>query len=254
MADSNLIDKAKLYHRAYRSRGFTLVELAIVLVIISALMATTLVGLSGFVDSGKTKATQTYLQEARTALLNYAAVNGFLLCPDTDDDGMEDRGDTNGGECEADNGGLPYSDLGLERLTPWDRVAFYAIDTDVDTTACTDGGQKSCFFESTNVLAFNRTTPPVSSDGNNFSLQVNDRDGNLAGRHILAVIGSYGKNSAITESNCNSAASNDEKENCDGDAVFVMDTPTETFDDQLIWIDANAVKGQALDAGWDLSN
>jgi prepilin-type N-terminal cleavage/methylation domain-containing protein len=64
-----------------RTRGFTLVEIAIAVFIIALLMGSILVPLTTQVESRNTDATQRILEQAREALLGFAAANGYFPCP-----------------------------------------------------------------------------------------------------------------------------------------------------------------------------
>lgn len=105
-----------------RQRGFTLTELAIVLIIVSLLVGGMLVPLSVQRDIANVKETEKRLAEIRDALLGFAAINGRLPCPDTDNDpeaagyGLEEA------LCSADliaEGYLPWKTLGVSQFDAW---------------------------------------------------------------------------------------------------------------------------------------
>lgn len=102
--------------------GFSLVELAIGLVIIATLLSTLLIPLARQIEQRRTSETQRLLSEAREALLTFAAVNRRLPCPATDaSNGAEvfDAGGTAAnGECAFEAGFLPAATLGLSGLDP----------------------------------------------------------------------------------------------------------------------------------------
>jgi prepilin-type N-terminal cleavage/methylation domain-containing protein len=122
-----------------RSAGFTLVELAVAVFIIALLLGSILVPLQSQVESRKYDETQRILDQAREALLGYAAANGFFPCPADyagGSAGQEATGTNHGsgGSCPASvtGGGatgvyvgfLPATTLGF---TPADAQG-YAID------------------------------------------------------------------------------------------------------------------------------
>ena len=94
-------------------RGFTLVELAVVIVIVALLLGALLVPLATQLQQQKNRETRETLEEIREALLGYAMAQGRLPCPDRDaaPDGLENA------PCGASNqtaeGFLPYDDLGV---------------------------------------------------------------------------------------------------------------------------------------------
>ena len=79
----------------YKIRGFTLVEMAIVLVVVGLLVSAFLTPLRMQIELRNNSETQASLLEIRDALIGYAlshnALDGrpFLPCPDTDGDGVE---------------------------------------------------------------------------------------------------------------------------------------------------------------------
>ncbi len=73
-----------------RSNGFTLIEMAVVLLIIGLLLGGVLAPLSTQIDNDRRKETSNTLKQISDALLGYAVANVRLPCPDTNGDGLED--------------------------------------------------------------------------------------------------------------------------------------------------------------------
>lgn len=67
--------------RKQASPGFTLVEIAMVLLIISLLLGSLLVPLGGVFEQSKRQITTAQLEEINQALIGFAIVNGRLPCP-----------------------------------------------------------------------------------------------------------------------------------------------------------------------------
>jgi prepilin-type N-terminal cleavage/methylation domain-containing protein len=122
------------YCQFARSSGFTLTELAVVLVIVALLIGGMLMPLTAQDDLRRTQETQKTLEEVRDALLGFATANGRLPCPDTDQDGVENilpSAPTNNSplpgqstqttDCAAPEGDLPFASLGTGRLDGWGR-------------------------------------------------------------------------------------------------------------------------------------
>ena len=63
------------------SRGFSLIELALVIVVIALLLGSLLVPLQTQVENRKYDQTQRILDQAREALIGYAVANGYFPCP-----------------------------------------------------------------------------------------------------------------------------------------------------------------------------
>ena len=89
-----------------RPRGFTLLELAVVLATLGALIFAITYATQYVADERLQLAARKSLQLADRQLAQFAALNGRLPCPDIDRDGVEDCG---GG----DKGFLPYRTLGV---------------------------------------------------------------------------------------------------------------------------------------------
>lgn len=208
------------------SSGFTLVEMAIVLVIFGTLMAMFLSPLSAQRSLQNRAETQRLLLEAKEALYGYSIVNGHLPCPDTDPvpDGTENR---TGGTCDSDSGILPWNSLGIDRVDAWAHYFSYRVD--------------ATFSDSSNL--FNISDAESSS-----GIVINELNGlplTSTNSRPAAVIFSHGENGfGATNTNQIAGSNNepaptdiDELENTDGDVTFVSHPPTVTgFDDQLTWI------------------
>ena len=61
--------------------GFTLIEIAIVMTIISLLLGAILVPLGGAFEQSQRKTVKAQLEEINDALIGFAAANGRLPCP-----------------------------------------------------------------------------------------------------------------------------------------------------------------------------
>ena len=103
--------------------GFSLVEMAVILLIVSVLLGSSIVTYSGMRDKQQKQKTEILLEEIRNALIGYATTNGYLPCPDVgvdnvtglnlpEFDGKEDR-DPSSNSCWQVYGVLPWQDLGL---------------------------------------------------------------------------------------------------------------------------------------------
>jgi len=231
-------------------QGFSLIEVAIVLVIIGVLLAGVTGPLSTWRDHETYKQTELYLEQSRKALLTFAAVKGHLPCPDTDGDGDEDRSTAAGRTCDESEGTLPWLDLGLTRETPWQQPAFYAVHGRVDNHDCDTTNEAECFFDDS--TKYNLATKA----GDTGQLHVNDAEQSVAGvtelvSQALVVVASFGRNSAETFNDCPGGSdSDDERENCDGDVNFAHTSPRiaagNRYDDQLIWLDKLSLHGLLL--------
>jgi prepilin-type N-terminal cleavage/methylation domain-containing protein len=112
---------------AVRARGFTLIELAVVIAIVALLLGALLVPLATQIQGRNIKETRESLAEIKEALTGYAMTQGRLPCPDTDTapDGFEN--DPCGVWPQSTEGFLPYLDLGVPATDAWGRVFRYAV-------------------------------------------------------------------------------------------------------------------------------
>ena len=121
------------------SRGFTLIELAIVLLILGALLAGILIPFTTQVELRRVGETQKTLLEIREALIGFAAANGRLPCPaSVATNGQESfaaGGDTINGNCSNFfDGFVPGARLGIGPvddagfvLDAWNNRIRYAV-------------------------------------------------------------------------------------------------------------------------------
>lgn len=122
-----------------KQRAFTLIEIAIVLVIIGFLLALFLSPLSVHIDQKNYAETKQKVELIKESLLGYVVVNRRLPCPDNNGDGLEE---TNMGvvnnfpsagqsiqsfTCTNLEGRLPFLTLGAERLDSWSNHFSYRV-------------------------------------------------------------------------------------------------------------------------------
>ena len=215
-------------------RGFTLIELAIVMFIVSLLIGGMLLPLSAQQDIRYNGETEKTLGEIREALIGFAASHSatdgkpYLPCPDTNDDGAENR---TGNACTAQEGRIPWVDLGLGRIDAWGNRFRYrvtpAFSNNATGFALTSTGTLRVFAESTCATTVATTVP--------------------------AVIVSHGKNSAGAFNSAGgiNAASLDanELQNTDGDDDFVSKTGDPNYDDFTVWLSPNILFNRMVAAG-----
>lgn len=121
-----------------RQYGFSLIELAIVLVIVTLLIGGLAVPLSAQIKARRIAETQKTLADANEAIVGFAMTHPaklpntrFLPCPDIDGDGKEDR-DPTSDACSSisgtvSGGYLPWVDLGVASQDAWGNRLRYAV-------------------------------------------------------------------------------------------------------------------------------
>lgn len=208
------------------SRGFTLTELAVVLVIVALLIGGMMVPLSAQMDMRSNAETLGTLNDARDALVGFAASHGaagkpYLPCPDTDGDGRENR---TGSACTNQEGDLPWADLGIGRQDAWNQPLRYRV-----TLAFADS-----------ATGFQLTT------AGNLEICTSAACTAKIASAIPAVILSKGRNGATAPADA------DELENLDGDNSFVQRTQATSaggYDDLVTWLSPNILFNRMLAAG-----
>ena len=216
------------------ARGFTLVELAVSLVIIALVVGMFVVPLATQFDQQRIAETRTQLEHVREAVIGFALTNGRLPCPATPTTatGAAGAGTENkpGAACGLTEGVLPWSDLGVPEHDVWGRRFTYRV-----TLAFADDavGMQASFL--------------LTDTGN---ITVTDGAANIA-TTLPAIIVSHGKNGfgAFRSDGAQIAgAAGDELENADKDATFVSRTHAPDFDDQLVWVSSHVLKSRMVAA------
>ncbi len=211
--------------------GISLIEIAIVLVILGLVIGGTLVPISTQYENSRRSETSGLLNKVLEATYGYAMVNGNLPCPDISGDGLENRV---GANCSAPVGGLPWVTIAVGQNDAWSQPLGYRVT--------------ATFADTTNGTGCGVATPGVSfelcSTGDMTVLDASG--GNLVAQNIPAVILSRGKNWAVPPSP-------DETENSDGDAVFVSKIFSGVvgaeFDDLIVWVTPAILKTRMVNAG-----
>ncbi len=225
--------------------GFTLIELAIVLFVVGLLLGGFLAPLANKIEFENRVATQEAMEEITDILLGFAMETGYLPCPDTDGDGVENLVTAGTGApgltCASETGQVPEITLGVNGDDAWDNAYFYHVDdefADRSDPPNTDG-KSSDTCASTANISF-----ALCSSGN---ITVRDSaTGNTIASLIPALLVSQGQNFADTPST-------DEAENTDGDTIFVQRgysaDDTNEFDDIVLWISPHILRNRMVEAG-----
>ncbi|MDH5611344.1 MAG: type II secretion system GspH family protein [Gammaproteobacteria bacterium] len=129
------------------TRGFTLVELAIVLVIIGVLLSGFIGTLASRIEITQRDNTKEQLEDIKTAILGFAGAHGRLPCPTTTTGAGQEQ-PVGGGVCALQHGFVPGKTLGLNGaynkdgllIDTWSNPIRYSVTTDsVFTTDSTPG-------------------------------------------------------------------------------------------------------------------
>jgi prepilin-type N-terminal cleavage/methylation domain-containing protein len=130
-----------------RQRGFTLVELALVVGIVALMLGGLMVPLSRSLEQKALATTQARLEVAQQALVGYVLINNRLPCPDTGNMGLAGDNatatgcatwtdttgatpDVPGGPTAGSSWGrLPWATLGIDGVDGWGNRLDYAVYT-----------------------------------------------------------------------------------------------------------------------------
>ena len=250
------------------NRGFTLIEMAIVLMIVALLLGGMLVPLSAQMDQRNVSDTQKALSEIKEALIGYAIANGRLPCPaSSTSNGVESP--VGGGNCtNFYNGFVPAATLGVTSavdnqghtgfaVDSWGNRIHYAVTAQTATVSGFNSNVAFTVFTTTNGmsadtisnLAPNLLVCSTASGATSSSCASGPPSTALTtSPGVPVVIYSTGKNGA------SGGASGDEAENpnpnsSDNDRVFVSHNLTTTFDDLVTWISPNILYNRMVAAG-----
>lgn len=251
--------------------GFTLIEMAIVLVILAALLSYTFMPLRAQLETANIKEARGKLAEIEQALYGFAIANGRLPCPTLPGEGglsMPQDPTPPNASCNSSIGFVPSVSLGLKGetncdgllLDPWGRPYRYSV-TDSDF----DGDGNDDFVVSTELrdvgiadaapdLRVCRNLDAACSGGTVAADVIAD--------DVVAVIFSMG-----TKSRSNNATENENAgeggtlaSTCGLTAYPIgndrfyyaasrREIAGQEFDDNLIWISPHLLYGKLLQAG-----
>lgn len=260
-----------------RSAGFTLAEMAIVLVIVGLLLTSVLSTVSTQIDLRNNAETQNRLNQIKDALIGYAQANGRLPCPA---DGTVATGASTAGQeqlksvspydCTNANGFgvVPWATLGVSETDVWGRRFGYKVSSvfsDAVTTTATFGCSPT-------------PTPTVSSfalcSQGTITVTTRTASNKTPGtpvQYVPVVIISYGKNgyggytSAGTQFAGMPAVNTDETANATASSTTfysreqspqtstcsdtAANTPFCEFDDLVAYIPVNLLVAKMVSAG-----
>ena len=215
--------------------GFSLIEMAVVLVILGYLLSGLLPSLSTRYEASKINQAKSQLNEIKAALIGFTLANRRLPCPDIDSDGNEDQ---TAGDCTRAYGEPPWSDLSTQRYDPWNQQFTYRV-TPVFAQNNTPNGL-GCAPPPPTLTALLCTVEDITITSTNFG----------AGPATLnfvvpAILVSHGKPGGTSSAF--------ELENLDNDINFRKEVYNNIigneFDDIVVWISANILVAQLVDAG-----
>lgn len=250
-----------------RSSGFSLMEMAIVLMIMGILLSGVLISVSQTTLNARRAAALAQMRQIEDALYGYAQTTGRLPCPAVAD-GTGQESPAGGGDCTMTHGFVPVTTLGFSGsvnadgllLDPWQNPYRYSVASSDSTPA-----PSPVFTTASSIEAFflAGTTIDPNSPGN--ALMRICRAVTCSATEVLtsiapAVVLTTGEDGASTTSaaeldNANnsspltgSVTSNTYYVNDDFDFVSA-DYIEDQFDDQLVWLSPYVLFNRMVSAG-----
>lgn len=256
-------------------RGFTLVELAVVLAIVGFLLGGLMYSLSAQTEQRNRGETQRRLDEARELLIAFAIVNGRLPCPaSTASNGVEADSGTTGSCSSAYAGYLPAKTIGFQTmdssgyaLDGWGNRIRYAVSVNTNVALAPDYHFTASGSMKTNGITVTPSDLLVcASWASNIDTSTSSPScgsaTSVTNQNVIAVvIWSQGKDySTASYSGLSGQAGNDEMLNNKTSAnsnhgVFVDHAQAPSgatngeYDDQMVWIPAGLIYGRLISAG-----
>lgn len=248
------------------SRGFTLIELALVLVIVAIFLGGMLMTMGAQDENRRYNDTRATMATAQEALLGFAAAHGRLPCPaSAASNGLEDP--VGGGVCTASAnkvavGFVPAATLGLapidstgRLLDGWGIPLHYAVTAEDSSAVTTADGIKSKGMTnmSNELLIICNSGVGMLNEGlgNTDCPAVNE----TLTKTAVAVIYSRGKNAASGGGGADERHNPNPNSVLADDRAFVShepapaDAPGGQFDDIMVWLSPNILYNRMISAG-----
>jgi prepilin-type N-terminal cleavage/methylation domain-containing protein len=111
--------------------GFTLIEMAMVIFLVSLIAGSMLISLTTQMDIAKIQNTKKTLEDLKEALLSYAALNGSLPCQSKLDSLNKPNGIAMSPPCDPSEGFLPWLDLNMSPYDAWGNPFRYRVDNTI---------------------------------------------------------------------------------------------------------------------------
>ncbi|MBU1689728.1 MAG: prepilin-type N-terminal cleavage/methylation domain-containing protein [Gammaproteobacteria bacterium] len=245
----------------HKSSGFTLVEMAIVLVIVGLLLGGLLMPLAAQVEQRRIGETQKALEEIKEALIGFAIANGRLPCPAS---ATIQTGATGAGlepapfvaaGCTNVAGALPWATLGVNETDAWGKRYTYRVTREFTRTI-----PQITFASCAVPPPSNPTLAAFALCSQGDMTLLSTGGGSILSSTVPVVVISHGKNGNGAYypqgTQLPLGTDVDEQDNqlitagtATANANFVSKTPTATFDDIVIWLSPNILFNRMVTAG-----
>lgn len=221
--------------------GFTLLEMALALVILSLMMGWLITPIRVQLGLQKYQQTDQRLAMAQQALLGHAIIYHYLPCPDTDQppDGWENV--LANQSCASDEGTLPWGQLGLAATDAWGR--FFRYRADSTFTHHAQWFSVSAAENASNIQVTGDAGANSSNPSRPAAIILSHGENGLGGIQSVSGGQPYAMAAPVHV---------DEQENADGDLAFVdkaqQQMGSAVFDDRLVMLSPKVLIQQMVQA------
>ena len=238
-------------------KGFTLIEMAVALFIVTLILGGLLVPLNTQIEQRKISDTQKSLDEIKEALIGFAIAYGHLPCPATAANGAGSglEGPRTGGICTPRVGFVPWAALGTSKVDAWGHIFGYRVSDNYSSAASpfnfTSAADMTMETRDPtgamiNFSNLNGTPAVVMSYGRNVYGSVNDRG------IAQALPGNWPASNADENINATRLSADPPSR-----ALFVSRAPQADsasgaggeFDDMVVWISPSILFNRMVAAG-----
>lgn len=230
--------------------GFTLVEMAVVLLIVTILMAGLVPTISSQMDQRQINQTRKQLDEIQQALIGFAIVNERLPCPASiSTNGQEDPPVVIGTCNHPNDGYVPAAALGLGPVNSqglvvdaWNNPIRYAVTSSYGNAFTMQSGMKAIWSSAINLDL------QVCTTSTGISPTACAANTTLSSNGVPMVIFSTGKDGL------SGAANPDESANLHtggsaNNKTYVSHDFAPTYDDLVVWVSPNTLFNRMVAAG-----
>ncbi len=206
------------------SRGFSLLEMAMVVLALSLVLAGTVRFLSVQSERNALQKTDKHLREIREALIGFAILEDRLPCPAADEMGRQEMS-----LCDKE-GYLPWADLAIPSVDAWGNIFRYRVDANFAAKIPNELTTRSN-LKIKNVAGDIEWTVTNSSATCKKGAVIVDCS------RVVAIFFSVGANRQA------------DSRNTGGDATYAHDDYTANFDDRLSWLSVSDLIGGMMRVG-----